>query len=177
MRLVTCFGIWCSLLVTLPGSPQLAQIDATKLPQTADVQSAYRSTLAVERYAQSWSNQWSYSVPKADVAKTLTASLETLLKANESAEDNHELQLATGLVAHFAYNLDVEAAYKPAVEFLSKASQGDPTDIRGGWFLGIHECQALHVISGMTRLLAVEASAKSLPSDFWSDYIACLLYT
>lgn len=173
MKLVTCFGLWCSLLVTVPGSSQLAQIDAAKLPQAADVQGAYRSALTVEQYAQSWSNQWSYNVPKADVAKTLTASLQTLVKANESAADNRELQLATGLVAHFAYNLDVEAAYDPAVKFLSKALQSDPTDIRGGWFLGIHECQALHVISGMNRLLAVEASGKTLPGDFWSDYIAC----
>jgi len=174
MRLKRLWGVCAvSVFVAPLCSAQLGLIDAAKLPQTADVQSAYRNALTVERYAQSWSNQWSYSVPKADVAKTLTASLETLLKANKSAVDNHELQLATGLVAHFAYNLDVEAAYKPAVEFLSKASQGNPTDIRGSWFLGIHECQALHVISGMTRLLAVEASAKSLPSDFWSDYIAC----
>jgi len=173
MKFVTSFGVWCSLLVALPGSAQLAEIDATKLPQTADVQGAYRSALGAERYAQSWSDPWSYPVPKADVVKTLTGSLATLEKAGKSAADNHELQLATGLVAHFAYNLDVEAAYDPAIEFLTKAAQANSTDMRGGWFLGIHECQSLHIISGMNRLLAVEASGKALPADFWSDYIAC----
>ncbi len=174
MSLKSLWGVCVVWMFVAPiCSAQLGLIDAAKLPQTADVQNAYQHALGVERYAQSWSTPWRYGVPKADVAKTLTASLATLRKASGSAADNHELQLATGLVAHFAYNLDVEAAYKPAVEFLSKALQGDAGDMRGGWFLGIHECQALHVVDGMNRLLAVEATTKSLPSDFWDDYIAC----
>ena len=163
----------CLFALARVASAQLEQIDAAKLPQSADVQSAYRNALGVEQYAQSWGLEWHYSVRKADVVKTLTASLYTLQRVNGSAGDNHELQLATGLVAHFAYNLDVESAYEPAVEFLTKALKNEPSDIRGQWFLGIHECQALQVVSGMNRLLAVEATGKNLPADFWDDYIAC----
>jgi hypothetical protein len=165
------------LLVVGFGSPvllaQLEAIDQSKLPDTPQVHTAYLEALSVERYAQSWSNPWAYPVAKTDVARKLTKSLATLREASDSAPDNHELRLATGLVAHFAYNLDVEAAFQPAVDILSTALQEAPDDIRGGWFLGIHECQALQVVRGMNRLLAIEASGKKLPIAFWDDYIAC----
>ena len=157
----------------VPLCAQLRLIDATKLPHTDDVQSAYLNALGVEQYAQSWGNEWRYRVPKVEVVQTLTTSLKVLQTANAIVPDNHELQLATGLVAHFAYNLDVEAAYQPAIDYLSRALKEDPGDIRGAWFLGIHQCQSLQVADGMNRLLAVEATGQNLPSDFWSDYIAC----
>src|SRR6185437_1421065 len=48
-----------------------------------------------------------------------------------------------------------------------------PTDIRGEWFLGIHQCQSLQVVDGMNRLLSLEDKFKNLPADFWDDYITC----
>ena len=96
-----------------------------------------------------------------------------MTKALQAEPSNHELQLLTGLVAHFAYNVNDEAAFQIATDNLTKAAAADPSDIRGEWFLGIHQCQSLQVVDGMNRLLSLEEKAKNLPPDFWDDYVTC----
>ena len=160
------------LVVSLSCIAQVKDIDATKLPQNPAVQAAYRSAQDLEPYANTWSLNWNYDIPKAQVQDKLADDLGILSKALQSDPSNHELQLLTGLVAHFAYNLNDEAAFKVAVDDLTKAAS-DPIDIRGEWFLGIHQCQALQVVDGMNRLLSLEDKSKNLPADFWDDYITC----
>ena len=116
---------------------------------------------------------WNYDIPKAQVQDKLADDLGILTKALQSDPSNHELQLLTGLVAHFAYNVNDEAAFQIATDNLTKAATADPTDIRGEWFLGIHQCQALQVVDGMNRLLNVEAEDKNPPAGFWYDYVTC----
>jgi hypothetical protein len=162
-----------SLLLALPVTAQLKDIDSTKLPQTPAVQASFRSAQELERYADTWSLNWNYDIPKAQVQDKLADDLGILSKALQGDPTNHELQLLTGLVAHFAYNVNDEAAFQIATDNLTKAASGDPSDIRGEWFLGIHQCQALQVVAGMNRLLDVEAKDKNPPADFWYDYITC----
>jgi hypothetical protein len=160
-------------IVSLPCIAQVKDIDATKLPQSPAVQAAYRSAQQLEPYANTWSLNWNYDIPKTQVQDKLTDDLGILSKALQSDPSNHELQLLTGLVAHFAYNVNDEAAFQVATDNLTKAAAADPADIRGEWFLGIHQCQALQVVDGMNRLLNVEAKDKNPPPDFWYDYITC----
>ncbi|HEV2578181.1 MAG TPA: hypothetical protein VGU25_13315 [Acidobacteriaceae bacterium] len=162
-----------SFLIALPAIAQLKEIDATKLPQSPAVQAAFRSAQDLERYADTWTLNWNYDIPKAQVQDKLADDLGILSKAVQSDPNNHELQLLTGLVAHFAYNVNDEAAFDPATSNLTKAAASDPADIRGDWFLGIHQCQALQVVAGMNRLPNVEAKDKNPPPDFWYDYITC----
>ncbi|HEY4356272.1 MAG TPA: hypothetical protein VGN16_11030 [Acidobacteriaceae bacterium] len=145
----------------------------SKLPASPGIETAYLKALGVEKYAQTWSPEWSYGTPKAVVVASLTESLQTLQVASAQDRTNHELQLLTGLVAHLAYNVDVESAYDPAVAQLTAAMHGNPGDVRGQWFLGIHQCQSLHVAEGMNDLLALESSGKKLPPAFWDDYVSC----
>jgi hypothetical protein len=152
---------------------QLKKIDATKLPQSPAVQAAFRSAQELERFANTWSVNWNYDIPKAQVQDKLADDVGILSKALQADPSNHELQLLTGLVAHFAYNVNDEAAFQIATDNLSKAAAADPTDIRGEWFLGIHQCQSLQVVDGMSRLLSVEAKDKNPPADFWYDYVTC----
>lgn len=161
------------LVVCLPCRSQLREIDTTKLPQSPAVQAAYRSAQQFEPYARTWSLNWNYDTPKAQVQDKLADDLGILSKALQSDPTNHELQLLTGLVAHFAYNVNDEAAFQIAKDNLTKAATVDSADIRGEWFLGIHQCQALQVVAGMNRLLNVEAKDKNPPADFWYDYITC----
>jgi hypothetical protein len=167
-----------ALLLTLlvrSTTAQLHEIDPNKLPQDTAVQTTYQKLVPMEQYAQAWSNVWRYTIPKKQVAAEFTSGLDELTKAAKTAPDNRELQLLTGLVAHLAYNLDVEKAYQPAVGLLTKAAEEDPTDVRGDWFLGIHLCQADLMDKGMDRLLSVEARQpwQKLPIDFWADYMTC----
>ena len=160
-------------VVSLPCIAQVKDIDAAKLPQSPAVQAAYRSAQNLERYADTWTVNWNYDIPKAQVQDKLADDLGILIKALQSDPSNHELQLLTGLVAHFAYNVNDEAAFQIAKDNLTKAATADPTDIRGEWFLGIHQCQALQVVDGMNRLLNVEAKDKNPPAGFWYDYVTC----
>jgi hypothetical protein len=162
-----------SLFISLACLAQTKDIDSAKLPQTPAVQAAYRSAQDLERYADTWSTNWNYDIPKAQVQDKLADDLGILSKALQSDPNNHELQLLTGLVAHFAYNVNDEAAFQIATDNLTRAASADPADIRGEWFLGIHQCQALQVVDGMNRLLEIEAKVKNPPTDFWNDYATC----
>lgn len=169
----------CLFALARVASAQLAEIDPAKLPPGGAAQGIYTRLLPIERYGQSWSNTWNYDVPKKEIVGQFTAALNKLTTASKAAPANQELLLLTGLVAHFAYNVDVESAWDPAVKFLQEAAKNDSADYRANWFLGIHQCQATDNGPGMSKLLAVEASLpwQKLPIDFWNDYVTCSVVT
>ncbi len=155
---------------TAPALSQIRQVDRTKLPQDAPVQSAYSDLLPIDQFARTYEAKWRFSVPKDQVASRLLLALQTLENAQKQAPTNKELQLFTGLVAHLAYNLDIEEAYDPAMKLLqAQASE----DFPAAWFLGIHQCQSNNPVGGMQQLLRVETSSTSLPGAFWQDYANC----
>jgi hypothetical protein len=149
---------------------QIRQIDRTKLPQDGAVQSAYSDLLPIDQFARTYEAKWRFPVPKNEVASRFLLAFHTLENAQKQAPTNKELQLFTGLVAHLAYNLDIEEAYDPAMKLLqAQASE----DFRAAWFLGIHQCQSNNPVGGMRQLLRVETSSTSLPGAFWQDYANC----
>ena len=171
LTVVCCFG--------QAASAQLHEIDSAKLPQDAAVQATYARLARYERYGQSWTKQWTYDVAKDDVVSMFTLSLATLTDADKKAPGNHELQLLGALVAHFAYNVDVESAYDAEANFLKEAEVSGPSDFRINWFFGMQQCQALEGAKGMALLLAIEGGtpADKLPVDFWDDYVTCATVT
>lgn len=175
VRLVVGAG----LLAAQVAAGQVREIDAGKLPQDGATQATYKRLAANERYGQAWSNKWAYDLPKAEVVEIYTVSLAQLTEATKAAPENHELQLLAGLTAHFAYNVDLEEAYEPAMKFLEAAGASDAGDYRAKWFLGMQECQANQGDKGMPLLLGVEDSMEwqKLPVDFWTDYVTCATVT
>jgi hypothetical protein len=159
------------------GSAQLREIDSTKLPP--DAAAAYAKVLPYEQYVQGWSDKWNYDVPRNEVVSVLSSALTQLTASAKAAPENHELQVLTGLVAHYAYNVDVKDSFDSSVHFLQLATQSDSSDIRPNWFLGIHQCQANQGDMGMPRLIAVEESSdwRHLPLDFWDAYVTCSMLT
>lgn len=155
---------------TTPAISQIRQIDRTKLPQNAAVQSAYSDLLPIDQFARTSEANWRYPIPKEQVSSRFRKALHTLEQAQEQTPDNKELQLLTGLVAHLASNLGIEEAYDLALTYLQPQAKDD---FRAAWFLGIHECQSNFSVAGMQQLLRVEASTKSLPASFWQDYANC----
>ncbi len=95
-------------------------------------------------------------------------------KRTETGTRKQGTQLFTGLVAHLAYNLDIEEAYDPAMKLLQSLAD---EDFRAAWFLGIHQCQSNNAVGGMQQLLRVETSSTSLPGAFWQDYANCASVT
>lgn len=163
------------IVFAAPGVARLKDIHTDKLPQQESVQRALAEASAVEEFAQSWSEKWQYDKPKDDVVSALKDSLDKLQRATVSAPGNAELFLLIGVVAHYAYNVDVSEAYDVAVGSLQKAHQLAPDDYRAEWFLGVYECEGAQVDQGMAILLAVEKHVAwdQLPPDFWDDYMFC----
>ena len=163
------------LLAAAPAIASLSDIHIEKLPQQDSVREAMAEASAVAQFAQSWSDKWHYQTPKDQVASQLRDSLDKLQKAIAAAPDNPELLLLTGLVAHYAYNVDVEDAYDLAVKSYQQARQLAPDDYRAEWFLGIHECEGAQVNPGMKLLMGLEDhwAWNRLPADFWGDYMFC----
>lgn len=153
---------------------QINQIDRTKIPQDSAVQQVYTDLLPMDQFARTYEATWRFPVPKAQVAYRFRSGLHTLEKAQREAPANTELQLFTGLVAHLAYNLDIEEAYDPAIKLLQTRADDD---YRAAWFLGIHQCQSNNTAGGMQRLLGIEASNQKLSGDFWQDYANCASVT
>jgi hypothetical protein len=164
-------------MIATPSTASLKDIRTDKLPPEESVEKAYAEAVAVERFAHEWSDKWRYETPKDDVVSTLKDGLDRLQRAVVTAPDNSELLLLTGLVAHYAYNVDVQEAYEVAVRSLQQAHKLAPDDYRPEWFLGVHKCQAGVVKEGMELLSAIEdhSAWEHLSPDFWDDYVSSAL--
>jgi hypothetical protein len=167
-----------TVIVCLAACPALAgmkDIRIEALPQDKGVRDACANVLKLEYMVSSWSPEWRYETPKEEVASTLKESLGTLKAAMANAPDNKELMLLTGLVAHYAYNVDVDGSFELAKELLTNAEMADHGDYRAEWFLAAHLCQANLPKEGMEKFLTVEArtAPTTLAAGFWDDYMAC----
>jgi hypothetical protein len=164
-----------TLLLSADLCAQLRQINPAKLPQDERVQTAYSNVRPIESMAHNWSPTWAYDTPKTQVASLLTSSLRDLRSAETAAPQNEELLLFTGIVAHLAYNVDVEDTYEVAVQSFEKANKLAPADYRPEWFLASHRCQSNELKAGMEEMLAIETRNpwQQLPVGFWDDYINC----
>ena len=149
---------------------QVRQIDASKLPQDPTVQQVYTDLLPIDLFARAYEQTWRFPVSKLEVASRLQSDFEILVVAQKKAPENTELQLFAGLVAHLAYNLDIEKAYDPAMTLLGPLAS---KDVRAAWFFGMQRCQSNDPVGGMKLLLGAEASSATLPRDFWQDYANC----
>lgn len=167
------------LLIATPLFAGLRDIHKDKLPQDKSVLQAYDEAAGMEEYARLWSPQWQYSISKDEVAAKLKQSLDALQAALKSSPDNEELALLTGLVAHYAYNVDDTSAFDVAGNSFAQAHKLMPDDYRPDWFLANHQCQSRLTDKGMEAFLSVESRLpwKQLPADFWNDYIACAILT
>lgn len=168
------------LFIAAPAVAGLKDIRAEKLPQDEAVRKAYTDALSVEDMVHNWSEKWSYRTSKKDVVSRLKAGLDTFQKANVTNPGNEELLLLIGLVASYAYNVDVAGSHELAVDSLEMAHKLAPDDYRPAWFLGSHQSQTVALNKeGMDKLLSVELLLpwEQLPLGFWDDYIACATVT
>lgn len=81
-----------------------------------------------------WHDVWRFPTPKEKVALLLEKSLNELRRAAVAEGSNAELWLLSGLVAHYAYNVDVEGSYELAMKSFDVAKKLAPDDYRSSWF-------------------------------------------
>jgi hypothetical protein len=160
-------------------SADVAAIHADRLPQETAILAAYDDAKQLEPYSQSWTIKWQYPIAKDEVATRLGKDLGFLTIALKSHPDNAELLLLTGLVARYAYNLDVEGSYDITLKALDQAQKQAPSDVRAPWFRASLLCQTTHPKAGAVEFLSIEASHawEQLSAAFWDDYIACASVT
>lgn len=173
---VKCVALITALFIAAPAMGiGLNDIQKSKLPHDSTVLKAYASVEAIESYVQGWEQNWTYPIPKSEVVTQIKSSLAAIQQALLRHPQNEELWLLTGLTAHYAYNVDVEADYRIAEESFRKAHELAPEDYRSEWFLGVHECEAAQLKQGTDKLLSLEQAFpwKQLPYDFWDDYLFC----
>jgi len=157
----------------------VAAIHASALPQETAVLAALDDARQLEPYSHSWTNNWKYPVAKEDVSARLGKDLGFLTLALKEHPDNAELLLLTGLVARYAYNLDVPGSYDKAINALGQAQKLDPGDLRGPWFRASLLCQTTDPRPGADQFLAIEGGRpwNQLPIAFWDDYMECASVT
>jgi hypothetical protein len=159
----------------------IAAIHANALPQETAVLSALDDAKQVELYSRSYvaDPQWNFPLAKSEVAARLSKDLVFLELAAKNHPDNEELMLLTGLVARYAYNVDVDGSHDVATNELNQAQKLAPSDFRAPWFRATLQCQTLHADEGASALLSIEAAHAwdQLPAAFWGDYMECAAIT
>ena len=131
----------------------IAAIRANALPQETAVLSALDDAKQLEPYSRSWTMNWDYPVAKDEVAARLSKDLGFLTRASKNHRENAELLLLTGLVARYAYNVDVDGSYGAAMNALGQAEKLAPGDFRAPWFRASLECQTTQPKAGGDEFL------------------------
>jgi len=159
----------------------LAAIHASALPQETAILAALDDARQLEPYCRSYvaDPQWNFPLTRNEVSTRLGKDLGFLTLAAKNHPDNVELLLLTALVAHYAYNVDVEGSFETATSMLEQAQKLVPADVRPPWFRAMLQCQTLHPDAGAETFLAIEAGHvwDQLPAAFWGDYMECVAIT
>jgi hypothetical protein len=159
----------------------IAAIQASALPQETPILAALDDTKQLEPYSRSYTAdpQWSFPLKKSEVAARLGKDLGFLTLALRNHSDNSELALLTGLVAHYAYNVDVPGSLDDAIGAFDRAAKLAPADVRGPWFHASLMCQTMKSDVGAGEFLSIESSHAwdQLPVAFWDDYLECAAIT
>jgi hypothetical protein len=174
--------LFCALFVVFLNPcafADMAAIHASSLPQETAVLDPLKDAQQLEPYSHSWTQDWKYPVAKTDAAARLSKDLKSLSSAVKAHPGNAELLLLTGLVARYAYNLDVHGSYDASMAVLAEAAKLDPADVRAPWFRATLQCQTTEPKAGANEFLALEDSHvwDALPAAFWMDYMECATVT
>jgi hypothetical protein len=172
--------LFFAFLLSLGAPHAIADISAIRqsaLPQEIAVLAAYDDAGKLEAYSTTWTSDWKYPVSKEEVATRLGKDLGFLSLAVKDHPDNIELLLLTGLVARYAYNLEVNGSHDVAIHVLDKATSLVPGDFRARWFRATLQCQTAELKAGAEGFLAIENEREwdQLPISFWEDYTNCAL--
>jgi len=178
-KIISLLFAFLPLLIASHCLADMAAIHAERLPQETAVLAAFDDAKQLEPYSHTWNAKWQFSISKEEVATRLGKDLGFLTIALKSHPENAELLVLTGLVARYAYNLDVEGSYDSAMSVLGEATKIAPADVRPPWFLATLKCQTTQPKAGADEFLSIESTHawEQLPAAFWEDYMECASVT
>ena len=167
----------CFVFLTPLAFAGVSAIHPSALPQENLVLAAFDDAQRFEPFAGSWTPDWRYPVPREQVASRLGADISFLELAVKSHPDNEDLLLLTALIAHYAYNVDINGSLDAAMRALAQAQTLSPWDVRPLWFHASLACQTGQPATGFQQFLSIEGSDSwdRLPIGFWDDYLECAM--
>lgn len=171
--------IFLFLSAGLASAASLKDIRTSSLPDDSAVKAALLDAQQMEPWVRAYSPSWNAPVTKEEAVARLAMDMHAVEVARAKHPESEEIALLSGLIASYAFNLDVKDSWVVAPDALDAAIKISPNDLRGKWFLAAHNCQTgKFLIDGMTGMLEVEAANHEvLPASFWIDYIACATET
>lgn len=174
--------VGCAVLMVLfplLAIADIAAIQSDKLPQDDAVLAAMQDAAELEPYCRYFVQPWKFPISKMEVAKRLGKDLQLLDSAAKKHPENTELLLLTGLVAHYAYNLDVKNSFEIVLPVLDQAKKQAPEDFRASWFRAGFLCETKETEAGEKGFLSIEDNHTwdQLPVGFWDDYMTCAVVT
>lgn len=173
----TILFIFLAMIFSVIANAKVEQIDPKKGMPRKELTKIKKDIAKLEPMMENWGPTWSYNVPKEDIEKKLIAYYQELDNYASQYPDNPELALFKGLVAHYAYNLDLNEYYQLAVNSFQQAAAIDPTDYRVNWYWGVHLVKSNVIKEGMEKLLSVinTENHSELSFSFWEDFAYCSL--
>ena len=178
-KLVLSLGLLVASLTCYSFAASIKDIRVDKLPDDPALKAALADAQELEPWVRDFEMTWSAPVTQADSEARLAVDMKVAETARAKYPDNEEVALLSGLIASYAYNLEVKKSWDVAHDAFNAAIKLDSSDPRGAWFLAAHNCQTTDRLKeGMSGLLEVESRRpKNLPSSFWLDYMACATVT
>lgn len=170
MRSLICVFTVTFLFVGFAHAGHVEQIKEKKLPQDERIVNSISKVKKLEPYVENWVYEWNFKIGKDEVIDeitTLDGGIGDLLRSDSL---NGELLLYSGLVAHYAYNLDLQEYWDSAEARLMKAGDIMKDDFRPDWFLALHYVQSQEVQEGMNLFLEITRERDIENGLFWEDY-------
>lgn len=119
-------------------------------------------------YYNHWQPEWKFDVSKENVVNELQACYETFAAL---PDNNTEVCLLMGDIAHYLYNLDVTSYHQQAVHYYTRAAELAPNDYRALWFMANHFAlsgELAHSIELYQK--SRQQLPENEPADYWEDY-------
>jgi hypothetical protein len=170
MRSLIYFFITTFISLQFANAGHLEQINVRTLPQDENITNNLLKMKALEPYVEYWVYEWNFKIGKDKVINEINALYSEIAGYLKNDSLNGELFLYSGLIAHYAYNLDLQEYWELAEAHLLKARELMKGDFRPDWFLGLHYIQSDHIKEGMNVFLNITKERDIENGLFWEDY-------
>jgi len=167
------------LLAALPCHAGIEAVDLSALPPDADYRAEVESVIAHRDYADHYSFDWRYPVPKADVAAAISRLEERTAAFVETCPGNVELRLFDLVLLGYLYNLDSPGAAARIEAEGARARADFPAEYRVPWLLGEFLAGAARPVEAVREFeaaLALGPPPGGFPPAFHEDLAAAYFY-
>ena len=167
------------LLAALPCHAGIEAVDLSALPADPDYRSGVEAVTAYSDYADHYSFDWRYPVPKAEVAAAISRLEERTAALAGTCPGNVDLRLFDLVLLGYLYNLDSPGAAARIEAEGARARADFPAEYRIPWLLGEQLAGAARPVEAVRefeKALDLAPPAASLPPAFHEDFATACFY-